>query len=297
MQNHKISIIVATKDRKEHLLQFIQSLNRQTVFPDHFIVVDASDNPSKAEIKSSVSCNYDFKYLKSEPGLTKQRNRGVKVSSGDIICFFDDDIVLEEDYLKILKNSFEKHPELGGFSGKTTDVNPKQNCRYYLMQFFYNLCQLSYFDNKGRIRKSFLNNNYHLGENQIYIEFTSGCCMAFTKKALKEVGGFDEKLSNYCYMEDVDISYRVSRKYKILYNPNARCFHNYSLTNRLNDHELGKMLIINQRYLHKKNLPQRLDFRLALFLSFWGLVLSNLLNGNIKSVHGFFSGLASSDKI
>lgn len=296
-QSQKISVIVATKDRKLDLLKFIESLNNQKVFPDEFLVVDASDNPFKEEIEKAVTQNYQFKYIKAEPGLTKQRNIGIKESTGDIFCFFDDDIILEPDYLKVLKDSFEKHPEIGGFSGKTTDVNPKKNWRYYLMQFFYCLFQLSYFDNKGRIRKSFFNNNYHLGKKENYIEFTSGCCMSFTKKALQEVGGFDEKLSTYCFMEDVDISYRVSRKYKILYNPKARCLHNHSPANRLKDFENGKMLIQNQNYLHAKNMPKGISYKIALWTSFAGLVLSNLINGNFRKIQGFFAGLFLKNKI
>ena len=287
----KISVIVATKDRKADLLKFIESLNRQTVFPDEFLIVDASDNPFVDEIKKVVIDKYQFKYIKAEPGLTKQRNVGIKKSMGEILCFFDDDIVLEPDYLKVLKESFEKHPEIGGFSGKTIDVNPNKNWRYYLMQIFYFLFFLSYFDNKGRIRKSFFNNNYHLGKKETYIEFTSGCCMAFTKKALQTVGRFDENLSTYCYMEDVDISYRVSRKYKILYNPQARCLHNHSKTNRLKHYKQGKMLIINQHSLHKKNIPQTAINRFALKTSFWGLVFSNLINGNFNKTKGFFAGI------
>lgn len=292
MPNNKtISVIIATKDRKEDLLKFIESLNQQTLFPDEFLIVDASEHAFEAEIRKNISSNYTFKYIKASPGLTKQRNIGIKESNGDVLCFFDDDIILEPDYLNVLKESFESHPEIGGFSGKTTNVKPLKNWRFFLMQIFNYFFQLPYFEENGQIRKSFFNNNYNLGEEENYIEFTSGCNMAFTKKSLQEVGEFDEKLSTYCYMEDVDISYRITRKYKILYNPKARCIHNHSKTNRLKHFEQGKMLIINQYYLHKKNLPHRRIYRLAFWISFFGLILSNLFNLNFRKVRGFLSGI------
>jgi GT2 family glycosyltransferase len=51
----------------------------------------------------------------------------------------------------------------------------------------------------------------------------SGCFMLFRKKCLDEIGYFDENL--FMYFEDVDITIRMSKKYRSVYYPYVQVFH------------------------------------------------------------------------
>lgn len=57
------------------------------------------------------------------------------------------------------------------------------------------------------------------------IPFMSGCFMMFKTEVLEEVGLFDERF--FLYLEDLDFSWRISRKFKSVYYPSAKIIHKH----------------------------------------------------------------------
>ena len=53
----------------------------------------------------------------------------------------------------------------------------------------------------------------------------SGCFMFIRTKVLREVGLFDERF--FMYMEDVDLSRRIHRRFRTVYYPAAAVYHEY----------------------------------------------------------------------
>lgn len=72
-------------------------------------------------------------------------------------------------------------------------------------------------------------NQYELrsvSQSMIYnVPILSGCFTIFNVKALKEIGGYDDRF--FMYFEDWDLSRRMNKKYKTLYFPNVSITHNY----------------------------------------------------------------------
>ena len=62
--------------------------------------------------------NY-FLVSEEDRGLTRQRNYGISRAGKeiDVVCFLDDDTVLELDYFEQLLKTFEIHPEALGVGG------------------------------------------------------------------------------------------------------------------------------------------------------------------------------------
>ena len=95
----KISVVIPSYNRKEFLKRSINSVNNQTIKPFEIIVVDdGSFDGTEAMIKR----NYDFiKFIKQKnKGVSAARNLGIKVSSGEWICFLDSDDEWKNDKLE-----------------------------------------------------------------------------------------------------------------------------------------------------------------------------------------------------
>jgi len=97
-----ISVIVPTLNRSDEIRDFIATLKSQTKLPDELIVVDAGE-PSELEQELQAllhESNIDLVYARSIAGTSLQRNVAIAKAKGDILFFFDDDILLEPDYIE-----------------------------------------------------------------------------------------------------------------------------------------------------------------------------------------------------
>lgn len=288
------SVIICTRNRINDLVNALGSIQRQTVSPGELIIVDSSTDPvdTTQEFKHIFN-EHNFPctrlvYKHTEPGLTYQRNRGIELSTGEVLYFFDDDVLLEPSYLAEMQKIFDKQPDVGGGMGTITPMEPFcHNWNITLRKFF--LLQRDY--SSGKFTFSGMPTHAYGTEHFRMVEVLGGCCMAFRRKAL-EKHKFDENLRFYGYMEDCDISWRVSREYPLFYNPAARLQHLNSPLNRDKVIENRAMLVRNYTYLFFKNVfPHR---RLALLGYCWsiiGLFIEALLLRQTAYIHGYCKGL------
>lgn len=307
MSSRRISVIIPTKDRPEDASKCLDSILIQTLLPDEIIIVDGS---STNEFDSNIITRANEKiktiYLHTTAGLTHQKNAGVRASSGDILFFLDDDVVLEKDFIKEILNVFAQDPneKVAGVCGDI--ITPKEqngwSARHMLIEAIQTLNKsiatifLLSKNGNGKFRASGFPTDVYGAKEIKNVEFLPGGLTAYRRKIFAEFE-FDENLSGYCYMEDDDFSYRVSRRYKNVFTPYAKLFHNVSPVARADTAAREKMLIENSYYLFKKNIPQTLKHKFAFYWAITGLCLSAILititGRNMGLLKGFIAGLAS----
>jgi len=250
----KISIIICTKDRKTDLFRAIKSIENQSRKPDEIVIVDASTNQDFRKELIETFKDLNISYLHMEPGLTKQRNRGIKVSTGDVVLFLDDDVVLESNYLAQIENLFiaDNNKLVGGAMGRIINID-NRSLKFRMYQLFAKVFLLT-SEGNGKIKLSGLPTHPFTVRysRPVEVEVLSGAQMAYRREVFKK-NLFDEVLQGYCYMEDVDFSYRVSKEFKLVYEPRALIKHMASPSNRLLRREKKKMFVLNHYYLFRKN--------------------------------------------
>lgn len=287
------SVIICTRNRPNDIVTFLYSLVAQTSTPDELIIVDSSDTPlSQDPFFNQViqKFNFGYTYVQSEPGLTLQRNKGIKVATGDIIYFFDDDVILEPDYLAIIQETFAQHPKYLGGMGTITNMQPKESWYWRVLRIFF-LLHRDYAS--GNFTLSGMPTHAYGTSEFKKIEIVGGCCMAFRASAMQK-HSFDENLTRYAYMEDCDISWRVSRDGSLFYQPSARLVHNNSPLARDKVVDNRAMFMRNYRYLYFKNVYPR--NRLSLLAHWWsllGLFLQALLIRDRDGIKGYVKSLCS----
>ena len=112
-----LTLIIPTKNRPNDLRKAIESVLFQTQLPDELIIIDQSkDNLSKLTL-NEITFNYPkikliYIHDTSIKGLVDAKRIGVENSSGNIICFIEDDVYLEPSYLREIKAGFKKYPNM-----------------------------------------------------------------------------------------------------------------------------------------------------------------------------------------
>ena len=270
----KASVIIPTYNRPLELKNCIKSILEQTVKPYELIVVDdgnLSELPVKKECQEK---GIHYIYLKKDkPGLTESRNKGIGLASGDIIFFFDDDVVLFPDYISEILSIYQNDKDgiVGGVGGEVVNRKPLKirTCLRRLFDIFFLVTGF----NEGKVLPSGFCVNYGDTEFTIKkikkVDFLSGGVCSFRKEVFKEFLFNTEKYLGYGLGEDIEFSYRVSKKYTLIFNPKARLLHLDSPKMSIDDMREGRMYMMN-RYIFfseyvKKGWWSWLFFYYALF--------------------------------
>ena len=301
---NKVSVIMPTKNRLGDIKRCVESISAQTLLPDELVVVDSSDTE---ELKSwldsfcrsrfSVPLNFNFKYIHTKVGLTKARNKGLDNSTKDIVIYVDDDIRLDKNCIKeivrVFDNDIEKRvgivfcqeikPE-----GKKDHISDNK-ILHCIGQIFANLFILGGLSDKGEFKAS---GNYTSidkgGDKIIKTDTSTADIYAFRRETCNEFR-WDEELPGGFYGDDIDLSYRVSRKYQNIYNPRAKMIHNPS-RGMSNKYVRARMRMEFQYYFFMKNFPQSFKHKFSFWWSILGLLLTSAVGMILRRDSSVFRG-------
>jgi len=117
-----VTVIICTRNRAEQLKQVLVSACKLNI-PDQlsweFIVVDNGSSDNTADIVESFANALPIRCVREEmPGLSNARNRGVAEAKGRYICWTDDDVEIDPDWLSAYVAAFRQHPDGAVFGGK-----------------------------------------------------------------------------------------------------------------------------------------------------------------------------------
>jgi glycosyltransferase involved in cell wall biosynthesis len=260
--------------------------------PKELCIVDSSDNtPTRTSVEELCSrAGLPLDYHHPAPrGLTVQRNIGIDRTSGDPVFLIDDDVDLAADCLEeILKEYARWGPELGGVA--PVQARPARPPKISIL--WRRLFGIGGWwpEASGRVRSGFWVEGISECARVRKVEACLGFFMSFRRNVF-EYERFDEALAGYADKEDIDFTYRVSRRFFIVHTPNARCDHLKTEKSRMAESEVQRMKLSNHLYLHRKNMPQDVRHMAALWWGFIGLLVLNIGQALFKRQRGLISGM------
>lgn len=114
--NPTIAVLIATRNRPDDVRAALESVFRQTRFPDEIIVLeDGSDEPLVEEL-TDIRENSKVSWIRSEEpsGVSGARNKLTEISKSDILIFLDDDaLFLGDDAIETTLATFADNPGAG----------------------------------------------------------------------------------------------------------------------------------------------------------------------------------------
>ncbi|MDH4467880.1 MAG: glycosyltransferase [Bacteriovoracaceae bacterium] len=266
----KIVLIVPTKDRHYDIERLLKSISIQKQKPDQVIIVDGSDRPVD-DIALKYSSHFSIDYVACRPpSLPKQRNVGISriQTDADWVGFLDDDLVLEEDCLanlaEFIKN--QNSPKLKGVAlnilNQPIPKTPTYN-KFFLMDS----------TTPGKITPSGYPAVIPCTQTDLKTDWLYGGATFWASHIFKDYL-FDEWFFGTGYMEDIDFSYRVSRKYELMVSSQSKCYHYHHGISIGKEVSIGEWQLTSWWYfVNKYN-----DFnRPAVLWSMLGLIMKNLV--------------------
>jgi len=277
--NFTTSVIIPTLNRADDLKEMLVSLLKQTVLPNEIIIVDQSkDLTSKimTELLLEGYGNISLIYIKdpSITGAAQARNIGINSSTGEIVFFFDDDVILENDFIEEILTVYKNYPSILGVGGVITNYEflAKTKIKLFYKIFYHGI----FLDERREIFT-----NFHEIKQPVFVSKLSGGCCSF-KKIILDNQNFDENFDSLfgksSFGEDIELCLRLIKKGKLLISPYARLAH-YSDTTKTYRSTMRKFALLQIKsftYIFIKNFK----FNLIQWIFFiWFLIGWTLMLG------------------
>lgn len=255
--NHamKVSVVIPTFHRPRDLGTCLDSILAQTLLPWEVLVVDnGADAASEALIyqrqRSFAATSIQLRYLLNarQNSLTAARNLGVKQTTGEIVMFLDDDVILDSDYVREIVRVYDLEPNALGVQGFLVH-EPRPMRDFFFRLFYWNYLER----NKCRVLPS-ITATYPLELDRARpCECLSGANHSFRRTVFNEFQ-YDERLIKYSDGEDLELTYRVFSRYpgSLFITPSAKLVHNTSMQARASGKELVYMREVYGLYLFFK---------------------------------------------
>jgi len=275
----KFTLIVCTYMRPEPLLNLLNSVKKQMVYPNEILIIDGSiDDKTKQLFEKNAFKNLKyFKVKEVNRGLTKQRNFGIDLvaKTSEIICFLDDDTELDIDYFKAVIETFEEHSNCVGVGGVAVnenrwfEIDKNQSIdlskHYILDGYAIKESARNVLRNElglqsplfPGIMPSFSHGrtySYPLN-NKIYsVDLLIGMSFNFRKEIFSHIK-FSTYFEGYGLYEDADFSLRALKFGDNVINTAVKLNHYHDVTGRPNKYKYGKMVVRNGWYVWRVKYP------------------------------------------
>jgi GT2 family glycosyltransferase len=261
------------------LLNLLNSVKSQTLCPNEILIIDGStNNDTKLLLQQNVFQNLKYFLVPNEfRGLTKQRNYGVERVEKDIeiICFLDDDTILEPNYFEEIVKTYTIYPNALGVGGYINNESKWEkvanNYKPKISEFAYDgwkqkdgsrFVMRKRFgldsDTKPGFLPEFSNGrsiSFLPPSGKIYeVEQLMGGVSSF-KKSVFERFSFSTYFEGYGLYEDADFTLRLSKTGKLYVNTNAQLGHFHDQAGRPNKYKYGKMVVRNGWYVWRVKHP------------------------------------------
>ena len=217
--------VVVYKTEEKILRRVAQSFLNNSFNTKLYIVDNSPDDRLKNIIKGQ---NIEYIFNKKNSGFGRAHNQIID----KVLCKSKYHLILNPDvYFKpfVLERIFkfiDNNPNIGLVMPKILfpDGSPQYLCRLLPTPFDFLLRRLKVpvVTNKNifKYELKFADHN-----KIIHAPYLSGCFMFIRNEVFRKVGFFDERF--FMYFEDVDLSRRIHKYYKITYYPEAVVYHEY----------------------------------------------------------------------
>jgi GT2 family glycosyltransferase len=231
-----ISVIIPTLGRPDMLRLCLESLVKQTVRVAEVLIVHCGDDlETKQLTKETQWCEegITIRYLHyPERNVAHQRELAISRAKYDNLLLLDDDVELDDCWVEELFKPIWADNEVGATMGcLVNQTMPSPTLLWRVYRFVLHGKEEGF--RMGRLVGAALPNGFQTDALELIpCEWIGGGASALRREAYLSVGGFASYFTGSSPGEDLDLGYRLSRKWKVYYVPSAKCIHHQALSGR-----------------------------------------------------------------
>ncbi|QYA25758.1 glycosyltransferase family 2 protein [Gramella sp. MT6] len=217
----KVAVVILNWNGKKLLEQFLLSVIQYSEDAHIYVADNASTDDSISFLENNFPQVTIIKNA-TNAGYAGGYNLALKSVPEDIHILLNSDIEVTENWLQPIIKVFKEEPKTAAVQPKILDYKKKSHFEYagaaggFIDKFGYPFC-------RGRIFQELEEDHGQYNDDQ-YIFWASGACLAVRKDAFAEIGGLDEDF--FAHQEEIDLCWRLQNAgYRIKYVSASRVFH------------------------------------------------------------------------
>ena len=217
----KIAVVILNWNGKYLLKEFLPSVIAHSKEATIYVADNASSDGSVEFLKRKFP---DVQVIQNKDnlGYAGGYNLALKSVKEPLFILLNSDVEVTKNWLEPIISVFENEPETAAIQPKILDYKKKSHFEYagaaggYMDKFGYPFC-------RGRIFQQ-LEEDYGQYNDDQYIFWASGACLAIRAEAFNEMGGLDEDF--FAHQEEIDLCWRLlNQGHKIKYVAGSSVFH------------------------------------------------------------------------
>ncbi len=200
----KVSVIIPVYNGEKTIKKCLDSISSSSYKDLEVIVVDDGSTDNTVEILK----NYSLKIIRQKnKGPAVARNNGAKHSTGELLFFFDSDVILKKNTIQLVIDTMK-------------DKNADVVCGVYDI----NPANKGFFPSYKALIDFYL---FTRGDLDNYEIFESRCAL-IKKGVFERVGGYNEHLKWGMDVENEEFGHRITKaKNRIVVNKDVQVYHHF----------------------------------------------------------------------
>lgn len=246
-----VAVVILNWNGKKLLEKFLPSV----IYHSRNAKIYVADNASTDDSIDFTEKNFpEVEIIKNirNAGYAGGYNLALKSVSEEIQILLNSDVEVTQGWLEPIISTFNNEQEVAAIQPKILDYQNRNLFEYagaaggFIDKYGYPYC-------KGRIFQSLEEDHGQFNEDD-YVFWASGACIAVRKSAFDKIGGFDEDF--FAHQEEIDLCWRLQNSgYKIKYVANSQVYHVGGATLATMNPKKTFYNFRNSLFLLYKNLP------------------------------------------
>ena len=284
----KTSLIIATRERLYNLKRFFDSINEYINKFNEIIIIDSSSEQIHKKVIEEFSEYKNIFVIKSEASSSLQRNIGIKKfnKNNKYIMFCDDDIIFQKKSILNMNSFINEFPNNIGYGfnllekNKISQIDKIKKSTFFMKYGFYHKHPGIVCENGWHTKISNVDRNYKV------MWLSTQACI-YQSKFINNLE-FDISLGKYSYLEDLFLSYELSKRGILSISYNSTYLHPDNI-NRTSLN-FGIIEVTNRYKFVKKNNLNFLKFYITFILKILSIMIQ-ILTLKINLVPKFFGNI------
>jgi glycosyltransferase involved in cell wall biosynthesis len=291
-----VSVVIATAFRTGPLICTLEHLSRQTRKPERVVVADGAPAPGVESLvlEFAAKSSLPITYLRCvRVGAAAQRNEAIEHVREEVILFMDDDLYAEPECIDKMLSVFQLSGGDSRLSGVSWPIGgvgailvnqhghpPSRAFKRWLDFLADQKCD-SY---AGKVIGPAVNllPELHSHEEIVPVEWLNSGCTAYRRETFLE-SRFGERFEGYSFMEDVDLSVRINKRWGLVVHTGARAYHDSQPSRFKRPFLKARMAVVNRYHVMASSLKRTSLRHHVKFLALQLMTMFFILRDSIRS--------------